>query len=183
MNHDDETLTEGSVIALDQSPMLTPEQVAALLNISKATLCRLTKRGEIPHKRLGDRIVRYNRDEIENWQVARLAEQNARSLFQAFMDAGPPIRGEAVDEKIYFIQAGDAGPIKIGYTLNSVANRLAGIQTGNHEELRIIGVMPGGRATEAEIHEQIAQHRIRGEWFHPHADVFALLRRLQTEAA
>jgi len=55
----------------DPSPMLTPEQVAALLCISKATLCRLTKRGEIPHKRLGDRIIRYNRDEIENWRRAQ----------------------------------------------------------------------------------------------------------------
>jgi excisionase family DNA binding protein len=58
--------------ATDQDhPMLTPEQVATLLNISKATLCRLTKRGEIPHKRLGDRIVRFNLDEIENWRRAR----------------------------------------------------------------------------------------------------------------
>ena len=48
-------------------PMLTPTQVAKLLNISKASLCRLTERKEIPCKRLGVRIVRYSRDEIEKW--------------------------------------------------------------------------------------------------------------------
>ncbi len=48
-------------------PMLTPEQVADILAVSKATLCRLTKRGEIPHKRIGERIVRYSRTEIEAW--------------------------------------------------------------------------------------------------------------------
>ncbi len=55
----------------DLEQMLTPEQVAALLQVSKATLCRLTKRGEIPHKRMGDRIVRYIRSEIELWMQAR----------------------------------------------------------------------------------------------------------------
>lgn len=48
-------------------PMLTPEEVAELLKISKATLCRMTKRGEIPHKRIGDRIVRYQRAAIVAW--------------------------------------------------------------------------------------------------------------------
>jgi excisionase family DNA binding protein len=48
--------------------MLTPGQVAQLLNISKATVCRLTKRGKIPHLRLGERIVRYNKDVIEAWR-------------------------------------------------------------------------------------------------------------------
>jgi excisionase family DNA binding protein len=52
-------------------PMLTPEQVAELLAVSKSTLSRLTKRGAIPHKRLGDRIVRYDRTEILAWIRAR----------------------------------------------------------------------------------------------------------------
>ena len=61
----------GSPAAIaDLEPMLTPEQVAKFLNISKATLCRLTKRGEIPHKRLGDRIIRYQRAAIEAWMRA-----------------------------------------------------------------------------------------------------------------
>lgn len=66
IHHDDDTMIDAAV-----NKMLTPEQVAELLSISKATLCRLTKRGEIPHKRLGDRIVRYNRDEIEVWRRGR----------------------------------------------------------------------------------------------------------------
>jgi excisionase family DNA binding protein len=57
--------------SVDLEPMLTPEQVTELLQVSKSTLCRLTKRGEIPHKRIGERIVRYNRSEIEAWMRAR----------------------------------------------------------------------------------------------------------------
>ncbi len=62
-------IEDGTVADLEQ--MLTPEQVAALLQISKATLCRLTQRGKIPHKRMGDSIVRYVRSEIETWMQAR----------------------------------------------------------------------------------------------------------------
>jgi excisionase family DNA binding protein len=52
-------------------PMLTPEQVANLLNVSKSTLCRLTKKNEIPHKRIGQRIVRYCRADIVAWMRER----------------------------------------------------------------------------------------------------------------
>jgi excisionase family DNA binding protein len=58
----------GNAAALE--PMLTPEQVAKLLNVSKATLCRLTKRGAIPHKRLGDRVVRYVRSAVVAWMTS-----------------------------------------------------------------------------------------------------------------
>jgi len=48
-------------------PMLTPDEVAELLNVSKSTLCRLTKKNEIPHKRIGQRIVRCCRADIVAW--------------------------------------------------------------------------------------------------------------------
>jgi excisionase family DNA binding protein len=57
----------------DLERILTPEQVAEILQISKSSLCRLTKRGQIPHRRIGDRIVRYNRNEIEAWMKARIS--------------------------------------------------------------------------------------------------------------
>lgn len=47
--------------------MLTPDDVAALLQVSKSTLCRMTKRDEIPHRRLSKQVVRYSRNEIEAW--------------------------------------------------------------------------------------------------------------------
>jgi excisionase family DNA binding protein len=66
--HDQERIHQDGM-ATEIEPMLTPEQVAKLLNVSKATVCRLTKRSEIPHKRLGGRIVRYSRAELEKWML------------------------------------------------------------------------------------------------------------------
>jgi len=72
---------------------------------------------------------------------------------------------------VYFIQAGDKGPIKIGVA-RSVERRLEALQTGNHEELRIITkIMCEGLAhayaTERKFHKMFKKYRIRGEWFKP----------------
>ena len=63
----------------------------------------------------------------------------------------------------YFIQA-ESGPIKIGLAIDAIA-RLAELQTGNHELLRLIGTVGGGRVAERGLHRRFAEHRIRGEWF------------------
>lgn len=77
---------------------------------------------------------------------------------------------------IYFIQAGEAGPVKIGVATN-VHVRIATLQTGHHEELRLLVAIPEqGSNHEAGLHHMFAAHRIRGEWFHPHDDVLAIPR-------
>jgi excisionase family DNA binding protein len=48
-------------------PMLTPDEVAVFLSVSKATLCRLTASGKIPHRRLAPRVVRYSRAAVVAW--------------------------------------------------------------------------------------------------------------------
>lgn len=72
---------------------------------------------------------------------------------------------------IYFIQAGESGPIKIGYS-SDVAIRLGCMQSDNHELLRILGVIPcrkrGRRAKptkEIKLHSMFAHLRIHREWF------------------
>lgn len=50
---------------------------------------------------------------------------------------------------IYFIQAGESGPIKIGVALDP-CKRLAELQTGHYEGLRIIGLMDGERLDEKQ---------------------------------
>jgi hypothetical protein len=65
---------------------------------------------------------------------------------------------------VYFIQAVDGGPIKIGHAVNPIA-RLRELQTAHHKELRILAVMDGGIAKEKEIHDIFADSRVRGEWF------------------
>lgn len=76
---------------------------------------------------------------------------------------------------VYFIQAGDDGPIKVGYTTHPEV-RLARLQVGNPETLYLrAAIRVKERAVEVALHATFARHRIRGEWFHPHADLLALI--------
>lgn len=76
---------------------------------------------------------------------------------------------------IYFIQAGDGGPIKIGYTQGEAASRVRDLQTGNAELLRLLHSMPGDMDLEAELHRLFERYRIRGEWFHPDPKLLSFL--------
>ena len=73
---------------------------------------------------------------------------------------------------IYFIQAGQDGPIKIGFSENP-AQRFVKVQSDNPAECILLGVMAGDVATERELHAKLALHVIRGEWFRPASDVLA----------
>jgi hypothetical protein len=66
---------------------------------------------------------------------------------------------------VYFIQAVTGGPVKIGYTRGSLGARLSQLQSGNPEELRVIGVRRGGRDLERELHQRLRHCHVRGEWF------------------
>lgn len=79
---------------------------------------------------------------------------------------------------VYFIQGESGGPIKIGKAVNPT-QRLAQLQTGFHEQLKILGLIPnGGVATEKQLHERFAQYRVKGEWFLPCDEILELIRRL-----
>jgi hypothetical protein len=83
--------------------------------------------------------------------------------------------------KVYFIQAGDGGPIKIG-TAVDVAQRTAELQTGNHQRLIVLATLDGGRQHERALHRRFAEHRIAGEWFHAHGDIINLIRDVEAGA-
>ena len=78
---------------------------------------------------------------------------------------------------IYFIQAGNDGPIKIGYAQNSSARRRE-LQTGNHEELNLITEIPGGKDREDTIHNDLRSYRYRGEWFRATSAVLAYIDKV-----
>lgn len=63
---------------------------------------------------------------------------------------------------IYFIQAGEDGPIKIGRT-SSVPQRMANLQVGNPSPLRLLGCIP----EEHEWHARFYGFNVSGEWFEP----------------
>ena len=66
---------------------------------------------------------------------------------------------------IYFIRSGSKGPIKIGFTSNSVEERMSDLQVGNPFKLYLVGCISGGIDKEAELHQMFKDDRINGEWF------------------
>lgn len=67
---------------------------------------------------------------------------------------------------IYFIQAGDGGPIKIGRA-GCVEERLIQIQTDNHEPVKLLCAVESHPTMERTVHGVFAHLNIRGEWFRP----------------
>jgi hypothetical protein len=79
--------------------------------------------------------------------------------------------------RIYFIQAGEAGPIKIGIAKNVAARRTAH-QTSNHEQLHVRADIPGTIVTEAYLHHFYAREHRRGEWFDPSPRLLAFIEQI-----
>lgn len=76
---------------------------------------------------------------------------------------------------VYFIQAADSGPIKIGFTTGDPRSRMASLQTGNPHPLRLLVVVPGTPEDEGSLHERFAQSRMQGEWFAPSPILIAFI--------
>lgn len=70
---------------------------------------------------------------------------------------------------VYFIQAGEDGPIKIGVTAEP-GDRLRILQSGHYEELRLLCAPycgARGDTIEKRLHRGLSAYHIRGEWFRP----------------
>lgn len=65
---------------------------------------------------------------------------------------------------VYFVQAADGGPIKIGWTENP-ERRVEQLQASTHQELRLLDYILGDRRVERALHDLLADYRVRGEWF------------------
>jgi hypothetical protein len=122
-------------------------------------------------------------------EEAEIAESEARWRFSGprVLDQRRPwrqvVRADDVDaceaavlagaQLVYFVQAVDGGPIKIGIATDP-DGRLSELQTGSPSMLVLRRVMPGGRTKEAELHVTFNASRRWGEWFDPSADLLAL---------
>ena len=65
---------------------------------------------------------------------------------------------------VYIVQGDPETPIKVGTAGNPKA-RIAGMQTGNPQILRLLNALPGSEALEFNLHQRMPDARIRGEWF------------------
>lgn|GEM_PF-1614371 len=65
---------------------------------------------------------------------------------------------------VYFVSAGEGGPIKIGWS-QDVASRIEQLQVGNAYKLILLAKIPGTMADEAETHKRFKHLRMESEWF------------------
>lgn len=117
---------------------------------------------DVPH--FGE-VLRYI---SEQWSVAR---SNPLGVFlRPMVVAMEAALAEKEGSCVYFAEAD--GRVKIGWS-KKVASRVAQLQTANAVPLRLLGVIPGGRALERQLHERFAPARLSGEWFEATPDLLA----------
>jgi hypothetical protein len=85
-----------------------------------------------------------------------------------------PRRRAILGATIYFVQAGGAGPIKIGISVD-LAARLRQLQDNNHERLRLLRSIKGTDAQEKLIHRRFSHLRVRGEWFRSEPELLSFI--------
>lgn len=80
---------------------------------------------------------------------------------------------------LYFVQAWTGGPVAIGL-VRELEKRLAQLQVGNAEELRLCAWARACAEIRTEVHERLvaAQLWVSGEWFHAVPGLAELARRL-----
>lgn len=81
---------------------------------------------------------------------------------------------------VYVVQAQGDTPIKVGVAKN-VHARMRAIQTYNPRKIRLLYVIPGSYALEAEFHRKLRHSRMHGEWFDG-PDVPGFLHEVQVAA-
>jgi hypothetical protein len=79
--------------------------------------------------------------------------------------------------RVYFIEAGEGGPIKIGVAAD-VNARLRDLQVANPVDLKLIVSIPGGYDEERALHQQFRTERVSGEWFRGNGNVRAFAESL-----
>ncbi|MGN6103205.1 MAG: GIY-YIG nuclease family protein [Devosia sp.] len=81
---------------------------------------------------------------------------------------------------IYFIESPAQNAVKIGFA-DDVYMRLKGLQTGNPDELTLLGTVPATRDAELVLHRLLRPYCIRLEWYPNNHLTGYLLDALQDE--
>jgi hypothetical protein len=77
---------------------------------------------------------------------------------------------------IYFIQAGENGPIKIGRS-NNPEDRLSQLQTANYNDLVLLWKYDEEEDyAESDLHDYYKEEKIRGEWFRPTENILDFIK-------
>lgn len=123
--------------------------------------------------------MRGTREDAERAELGLLAtmQKTVPPLPRRWRTVARQARKIESEMSIYFVQAGENGPIKIGRA-DDVYARLDNLQTGNAEELRLLVHVDGDRALEGTLHTHFDKDRIRGEWFRPSPELLQFIAKL-----
>lgn len=84
-------------------------------------------------------------------------------------------------EKVYFLQRGETGPIKIGISKNP-KKRITAIQGLCAEPVEVLLLLSvDSRQKEREIHEKFKHLRLKGEWFEPAPDLLGWIEEHRSD--
>lgn len=83
---------------------------------------------------------------------------------------------ELAIDYVYFMQAGQGGPIKIGRAADPEA-RTRGVQTSNANTLKVLLLIPDA-SLERKFHRWFRHHHIKGEWFKAHPEILRFVNTL-----
>lgn len=96
------------------------------------------------------------RDEAKETDSSIASVVIKRARPEASEKAGPPV--------VYFLRAGEDGPVKIGWS-TKLASRISGIQTGSPVKLLLLRTIECEPWVESWFHGQFLERRLVGEWF------------------
>jgi Meiotically up-regulated gene 113 len=144
--------------------------------IFRACTARGMRPEEAAHQAMADRYAKRCRirDDVQGGEIRELVHR--LDQLRPVPSRDTPFDTQAPDQLafwsrhlpgtrfVYFIQAGDTGPVKIGLA-NEPETRTRTLQTGNHRELHLRHVIPGDEGIERQLHDRFREARIRGEWF------------------
>lgn len=126
-------------------------------------------------------------------RVAALADQRSRVWEPCeFCGAKVPSAKEHQDGMcavlaryglVYFIQAGEGGPVKIGFTRQPVSRRLIQLGTAAPFGLRLLLTIAGAPETERHLHRAYRDHHAHREWFDLERRVLTKLAAMQLDPA
>lgn len=117
----------------------------------------------------------------EEEAVAKRTANTAKAIEEETIKAEKEKRRRARLDKplLYFIQAGEGGPIKIGLTRDLRA-RLYRMKVECPYELLVLHtVKEASLEIEQNLHTQFSDFRVRGEWFYAHPTLVKYIQRLR----
>jgi hypothetical protein len=131
-------------------------QFAKTLSRNQCVICAKTPlavMGVLPRE-----ILKLPKGELRSKVNQKAASKRKRSR-------SPSEAPRAMQGIVYFIQDTRTLAVKIGFCLRKPEKRLAALQTGNANPLRLLGHVAASSLQETQLHAKFAPFHLQGEWF------------------